>query len=368
MPLECLHDCLYVRVLCSSVVFLPCAHILHQLVSSFSSIQHAFSSSVPLGDWPTWLVVCSGYALTSLFVDCSVSSVPIDVNRLMLLPCVSLYKSQKIWESIVGLTTHERSKQNPWSSWEVHGSKPTGNLTKVSNINQRRKILGIPRKFINDWRGGSEALESWEVHGPCKPDPSQVWVVGLSVPTSSFHLLWFSGHVRLGAISTGFFWISPVHFSLISRLTVSFRQEIAPKCGENCPIFPGWEKASNTVTSLVVMFVSVPSVFAPAVSLTGWLQGAEPGLVSWGLSAFLQHAFREVTCGCCKGTVPGAPPLPSPGPPRMPKNNSKETHLVPPEGHVLVKNMWLSGCAEVPYQGRPLPHIQGPPQNAQTYL
>ena len=56
-------------------------------------------------------------------------------------------------------------------------------------------------------------------------------------------------------------------------------------------------------------------------------------------SAFLKHAFREVTCGFCKGTVPGAPPLPSPGPLRMPKNNSKETYLVPPEGHISVKNM-----------------------------
>ena len=32
------------------------------------------------------------------------------------------------------------------------------------------------------------------------------------------------------------------------------------------------------------------------------------------LSAFLKHAFREVTCGFCKGTVPGAPPLPSQAP------------------------------------------------------
>ena len=43
--------------------------------------------------------------------------------------------------------------------------------------------------------------------------------------------------------------------------------------------------------------------------------------------------------GFCKGTVPGAPPRPSPGPLRMPKNNSKETYSVPPEGHLLVKNM-----------------------------
>ena len=56
-------------------------------------------------------------------------------------------------------------------------------------------------------------------------------------------------------------------------------------------------------------------------------------------SAFLKHAFREVTSGFCKGTVRGAPRRPSPGPLRMPKNNSKETYSVPPEGHLLVKNM-----------------------------
>ena len=31
-------------------------------------------------------------------------------------------------------------------------------------------------------------------------------------------------------------------------------------------------------------------------------------------SAFLKHAFREVTCGFCKGAIPRAPPRPSPGP------------------------------------------------------
>ena len=39
-----------------------------------------------------------------------------------------------------------------------------------------------------------------------------------------------------------------------------------------------------------------------------------PSLAFRGASAFLKHAFREVTFGFCKGTVPGAPPLPSPGP------------------------------------------------------
>ena len=56
-------------------------------------------------------------------------------------------------------------------------------------------------------------------------------------------------------------------------------------------------------------------------------------------SAFLKHAFREVTSGFCKGTVPGAPLVPSPGSLRMLKTNSKETYLVPLEGHILVKNM-----------------------------
>ena len=84
------------------------------------------------------------------------------------------------------------------------------------------------------------------------------------------------------------------------------------------------------------------------------------------LSAFLKHAFREVTTGFCKGTVPGASPRPSPGPLTMPKNNSKETYSVPPKGHLLVKNMWSDSQvkAEVPHQGRPLPRAQGP-KNAQ---
>ena len=84
-------------------------------------------------------------------------------------------------------------------------------------------------------------------------------------------------------------------------------------------------------------------------------------------SAFLKHAFREVTCGFCKGTVPGAPPRPSPGPLRMPKSDSKEigTTQGAPLGEEHVK--WVAGCAEVPYQERPLPRTQGP-KNAQRFL
>ena len=53
------------------------------------------------------------------------------------------------------------------------------------------------------------------------------------------------------------------------------------------------------------------------------------------LSAFFKHAFRQVTCGFWKGIVPGAPPLPSPGPLRMPKDNSKERSWYPgPKAHL----------------------------------
>ena len=79
-------------------------------------------------------------------------------------------------------------------------------------------------------------------------------------------------------------------------------------------------------------------------------------------SAFLRHAFREVTCGFCKGTVPGAPPLPSPGPLRMPKNKSEETYLVPPEGHISVKNMWSDSQVVQRYRtrGAPFPLHKAP--------
>ena len=53
------------------------------------------------------------------------------------------------------------------------------------------------------------------------------------------------------------------------------------------------------------------------------------------LSAFLKHAFREVTSGFCKGTVPGAPPRPSPGPLRMPKIIQKRRARYHPRGTSL---------------------------------
>ena len=56
-------------------------------------------------------------------------------------------------------------------------------------------------------------------------------------------------------------------------------------------------------------------------------------------SAFLKYAFRELTFGFGKGTVPEAPPLPSSGPLRVPKGTSTETYLVPPEGRISLKNM-----------------------------
>ena len=92
------------------------------------------------------------------------------------------------------------------------------------------------------------------------------------------------------------------------------------------------------------------------------------------MSAFLKHAFREVTFGFCKGTVPGAPPLSSPGPLRMPKNNSKETYLVPPKGPILVKNMRRYSQVVQRYRTRgapfPLHKAPGMPKNTskKTYL
>ena len=83
------------------------------------------------------------------------------------------------------------------------------------------------------------------------------------------------------------------------------------------------------------------------------------------VSAFLKHAFREVTSGFCKGTVPGAPPLPSPGSLRMLKNDSKETYLVPPEGHISVKNMWTDSQVVQRYRtrGTPFPIHKAPRMN-----
>ena len=86
-----------------------------------------------------------------------------------------------------------------------------------------------------------------------------------------------------------------------------------------------------------------------------------PEFSNW-ISAFLKHSFCEVTSGFCKGIVPGAPPRPSPGPLRMPKNNSKETYSVPPEGHLLVKSMWSDSQVVQRYctRGAPLPAHKAP--------
>ena len=74
------------------------------------------------------------------------------------------------------------------------------------------------------------------------------------------------------------------------------------------------------------------------------------------LSAFLKHAFREVTFGFCKGTVPGAPPLPSPGPPRMPKSNSKQRTWYHPRGTSRWRTceVTLRSCAPPSQYTRPL--------------
>ena len=59
--------------------------------------------------------------------------------------------------------------------------------------------------------------------------------------------------------------------------------------------------------------------FTPNPLCRAFFLGGEGGSSRTLFSAFLKHAFREVTSGFCKGTVPGAPSLPSPGPLRMPK-------------------------------------------------
>ena len=60
-----------------------------------------------------------------------------------------------------------------------------------------------------------------------------------------------------GAISTGFFFNFPQWiFFFSSRFSVQFGKEIAPKCGENCPV-SGWrKKGQNPVTSLAAMVSS----------------------------------------------------------------------------------------------------------------
>ena len=53
----------------------------------------------------------------------------------------------------------------------------------------------------------------------------------------------------------------------------------------------------------------------------------------------------------------------------MAENTSKETYSVPPEGHILVKNMWSDSQVVQRYRtrGRLLPHTQTP-KNAQNFF
>ena len=85
------------------------------------------------------------------------------------------------------------------------------------------------------------------------------------------------------------------------------------------------------------------------------------------MSTFVKHAFRELISGFCKGTVPGAPPVPFPGPLPTCSKIIQRTYLVPPEGHILVQNMW-SASQVVPRhhtRGTPLP-IHKPPRRPQN--
>ena len=55
-------------------------------------------------------------------------------------------------------------------------------------------------------------------------------------------------------------------------------------------------------------------------------------------------------------------PLSLPGPLRMPKSNPKETYLVPPEGHISVKNMWRNSQVVQTHstRGAPSPYTTPP--------
>ena len=83
----------------------------------------------------------------------------------------------------------------------------------------------------------------------------------------------------------------------------------------------------------------------------------------WGKTApNLKHAFREVTSGFSKGTVPGASPLHPPGPLRMRKKKVKRNVLgTTPQAHLGEEHVkWLSGCAECRTRGATLPLHKAP--------
>ena len=65
-----------------------------------------------------------------------------------------------------------------------------------------------------------------------------------------------------GLVSTGFFEFSPVDFSLFSRLTVQFSKEMAPKCGETCPI-SGQRKKHRILSRLWLSWFFRSRVFVP---------------------------------------------------------------------------------------------------------
>ena len=124
-------------------------------------------------------------------------------------------------------------------------------------------------------------------------------------------------------------------------MVVSIRWfEFGPEIKFPYPLLPQFKPLFTSIHLVVTLFASLPLVhliFIPATLGVSY-HGLETTAYRLS-SAFLKHAFREVTFGCCKGTVPGALPLPSPVPVRMPKRNSKGTYLVPPKGHILVKSM-----------------------------
>ena len=63
-------------------------------------------------------------------------------------------------------------------------------------------------------------------------------------------------------------------------------------------------------------------------------------IVRCNLSACLKNAFREVTFGFCKGTVPGVTPLPLPRPSKNPQQHFKRNVLGTTSRGILVQSMW----------------------------
>ena len=84
-------------------------------------------------------------------------------------------------------------------------------------------------------------------------------------------------------------------FSGFSRFSVQFSKDIAPKCGENCPIHSGAEKkAQNPVTSLAVLFF-----------FRSWKKHPSRDVVFSGTSHDILEPLKQALLASCDVTIPG---------------------------------------------------------------